>query len=113
MTSAREPRPAVAWLVLASALAAIVVSATTGIHAREHAKCQARVNEDIARVVSARAEAADVRDNAWDTFVDDSLAAKTPQQRAAALERWKQSRALYSQHRKDNPFPALPSQTCR
>lgn len=108
-----EPRPWIAWVVVATSIAAIATSAVTGTQARNHARCQARVNEDLARAVSVRAQATDQRDAAWDTFVDESLAATTAEQRATALAKWKAARAAEAQFRRDNPFPALPSQTCR
>lgn len=108
MRGLRHSDPVVGWTVLAASVIAIGASVVTGVKARDHAHCQASVNEQVVSVIVARASAADERDAAWDKFVDQSLAASSKPERDAALDEWKASRAAIAEKRRAHPLPTAP-----
>lgn len=100
------------WVVLTASVIALVFSAVTGVQARDHAKCQQRINEQLVVASNARASAAAQDRDAIDRLIADVSEAKSPGDSRIALQRYRDTRAAADAERERNPLPAPPSQRC-
>lgn len=101
---------AMTWLVVS--VLAMVLAVVSGLRSQSYARCQAAVNDALVAAQIGRDEAAAHDRQAVDRMVTDVLAARSPADTRAALERYRDTRAEADRNRAEHPLPAPPSQTC-
>lgn len=98
-------------LILA-ALATVFLSATTAMHQRRNAACQARYNAAFAEALTERTRATDRDRAALDRMVIAVATAKERGTVRAALDNYVTDRAAADAERRRHPLPEPPRGRC-